>query len=149
MMLYFIAIKLITDLRQLVKKSGQFTLRLTVRGGGGVSHLGPDHKQMWTFWFFHWYLIFWHSKHVLSHCEGSQKCIFRALFAVVKMRGRPLASDDPKGPASCKWSSGGASLLQMMFRRDWPLTNSHPEGSSSKRRNWGFQELHGNWLYLV
>ena len=33
------------------------------------------------------------------------------------MRGRPLANDDPEGPASCKWSSGGAGLLQMMIRR--------------------------------
>ena len=38
---------------------------------------------------------------------------FHALFVVVKMRGRPLANDDPKGPASCKWSFGGAGLLQM------------------------------------
>ena len=29
------------------KKPGYFTVRLTIRGmGGGVSHLGPDHKKM-------------------------------------------------------------------------------------------------------
>ena len=62
-----------------------------------------------------------------------------ALFVVVKMRGWALANDDPKGPTTCRWSSGGAGLLQMMIRRDRPLENDHPEGSSSKRRNWGFQ----------
>ena len=43
--------------------------------------------------FFHWNLILWYSKHILSHSEGSQKCIFHALF-----RG-------------CNWSSGGAGLV--------------------------------------
>ena len=33
--------------------------------------------------------------HILSHCEGSQKYIFHALFVV--------ANDHPEGPASCKW----------------------------------------------
>ena len=32
-------------------------------------------------------LILWHSKHILSHCEGSQKCIFHPRFLVIKMRG--------------------------------------------------------------
>ena len=31
------------------------------------------------------------------HCEGSQKCVFRALLVV--------ANDHREGPASCKWSS--------------------------------------------
>ena len=63
---------------------------------------------------------------------------FYALFVVVKMRGRPLVNDDAEGPASCKWSSGGAGLLKMMMRRDrplanddvedQPLANGHPEG---------------------
>ena len=34
------------------------------------------------------------------------------------MRGRPLTNDNPKGQASCKWSSGGARPLQMMIQRD-------------------------------
>ena len=81
---------------------------------------------MWKFWFFfHWNLILWHSKHILSHCKGPQKCIFHDLFVVVKMRGWSLANDDTEGPASCKWSSGkpsscksgGAGLLQMIIRR--------------------------------
>ena len=46
-------------------------------------------------------------------------------------------------------SSEGAGLLQMMIRRDRPLANDYPEGSSSKRRNWGFQWLHENKLYLA
>ena len=44
------------------------------------------------------------------------------------MGGRPLANDDPEGQASCRWSSGGAGLLQMMIRRDRPLADGHPEG---------------------
>ena len=39
---------------------------------------------------------------------------FHALF---KMRGRPLANDDTEGLASCRWSSGGTGLLQMIIRR--------------------------------
>ena len=92
------------------------------------------------------------------------------------MRGWPLANDDLKGPASCKWSSGEAGILQMMIQRDRPLANGHPEGpafckwwsggtrhlqmviqrgqplandhlegSSSKRRNWGFQN---SWAFI-
>ena len=70
---------------------------------------------------------------------------FYVLFVVVKMRGRPLANDDPKGPASCKWWSEGTGLLQMVIRRGRPLTNDHLEGSSSKRRNWGFQN---SWAFI-
>ena len=91
-------------------------------------HLGPDRKQMWkSRCFFHWNLILWHLKHILSHCEGSQKCIFMpflwlskwgaGLLQTMIRRDRPLANDDPKGPASCKWSSGGAGLLQMIIWR--------------------------------
>ena len=50
---------------------------------------------------------------------------------MVIRRGRPFANDDPEGPASCKWSSRGASLLQMMIQRDWPLANDHPERLAS------------------
>ena len=32
-------------------------------------------------------------------------------------RDRPLANDNQEGPASCKWSSGGAGLLQMIIWR--------------------------------
>ena len=46
-------------------------------------------------------------------------------------RGRPLANDHPEGPASCKWSSGGAGLLQMIIWWDQPLANDHPEGQAS------------------
>ena len=67
--------------------------------------------------------------------------IFMPFYAVAKMRGRHLANDDPdtEEPASCKWSSGGAGLLQMMIQRDRPPANDDPEGSCSKKRNWGFQ----------
>ena len=66
-------------------------------GRGGISYTGPDRKKMCIFLsFFHWNLILWHSKHILPHCEGSQKFIFHALFVVVKMKGRPLANGDPE-----------------------------------------------------
>ena len=41
-------------------------------------------------------------------------------------------------PASCKWSSRGAGLLQMMIRRDRPSANGHPEGPASCK--WSFGE---------
>ena len=47
------------------------------------SSLGPDRKQMLKFWSFS---FLWHTKHILSHSEGSKNCIFYALFVVVKMR---------------------------------------------------------------
>ena len=50
---------------------------------------------------------FWYSIHILSHWEGSQKCIFPALFVVANVHSEELAS--------FKWSSGGASLLQMII----------------------------------
>ena len=38
------------------------------------------------------------------------------LVQMIIQRGRPLANDHPEGPASCKWSSGPTSLLQMIIR---------------------------------
>ena len=59
-------------------KNGYFKVRLAVSGDGGVSHLGPDRKQMWKCWpIFHWNLILWYSKHILSHCEGWLQIIIR------------------------------------------------------------------------
>ena len=43
----------------------------------------------------------------------------------------PLANDHPDGPASCKWSSGGASLLQTITMRDQPHANDHPDEPAS------------------
>ena len=40
-----------------------------------------DCKQIRRFWPNLAPLILWYSKHILSHCEGSQKCIFHALYA--------------------------------------------------------------------
>ena len=31
--------------------------------------------------FFQWNMTLWYSKHILSHCKGSQKCILNALNA--------------------------------------------------------------------
>ena len=42
-------------------------------------------------------------------------------------RDRPLANDHPEDPASCKWSSRGSGLLQMIIRMIRPLANDHPE----------------------
>ena len=62
------------------------------------------------------------TEHILFHCEGSQKCIFLALFLVVKIVGRPLANDHPEGPASFIWSSGrGRPLAKMIIQRGRPL----------------------------
>ena len=46
-------------------------------------------------------------------------------------RGQPLANNHPEGSASCKWSSQGVGLLQMITLRDQPLANDHPEEPSS------------------
>ena len=42
-------------------------------------------------------------------------------------RIRPLANDHPEDPASCKWSSGGSGLLQMIIQQIQPLANDHME----------------------
>ena len=47
---------------------------------------------------------------------------------VVAVVGRPLANDHSEGPASCKVSSSGTGLFQMIIQRDWPFPNDHPEG---------------------
>ena len=47
----------------------------------------------------------------------------------------PLTNDHLEDPASCKWSSKGSSLLQIIIR---PLTNDHPEDPAScKWSTWG------------
>ena len=60
-------------------------------------------QQMWKFWsFFHWNLILWDSKYILSHCEGSKNAFFMPFSWL------------------SKW---GAGLLQMIIqrrkRRNW------------------------------
>ena len=44
--------------------------------------------------------------------------------------GPPLANDYPEGLASCKWSYGGYSHLQMITRKIHPLANDHLEGQA-------------------
>ena len=44
---------------------------------------------------------------------------------------RPFANDHLDELTSCKWLSGGASLLQMMTWSNHPLTNDHPDGPAS------------------
>ena len=105
-------------------------------GGTATSALTVSKCEIF-YLFFHWNLILWHSKHILSHWEGSEKCIFHVIFVVVKMRGRPLANDDPKGPASCKWWSEGTGLLQMVIRRGRPFANDDPEGLDTCK--WSFR----------
>ena len=43
----------------------------------------------------------------------------------------PCRGCENKGLASCKWWSGGTSLLQMVIRRGRPLANDDPEGPAS------------------
>ena len=62
-------------LKRVVNKKRTFNVRLL------RSYFGPNHKNMRNFYpFFHWNLILWHSKHILSHCQGYQKCLFHALY---------------------------------------------------------------------
>ena len=42
-------------------------------------------------------------------------------------RIRPIANDRPKDQASCKWSSRGFGLLQMIIQRISPFANDHTE----------------------
>ena len=40
---------------------------------------------------------------------------------------RKGSKDHLKRPASCKWSSEGTGLLQMIIWRGWPFANDHPD----------------------
>ena len=57
------------------KKNGLFTVRLTVRGWGEVSPLGPDRKQMWKFWpnFPYYKMVEYKSKYVNLFWKKSQR----------------------------------------------------------------------------
>ena len=46
-------------------------------------------------------------------------------------RNRSLANDHTEELASCKWSSGETSLLQMIIRKNQPLANDHLEAPAS------------------
>ena len=48
------------------------------RGGSATSALTVSKCE--NFDFFHWYWILWHSKHIFSHCKGSQNAILRPLI---------------------------------------------------------------------
>ena len=45
--------------------------------------------------FFHWNLILWYPRHIVSHREGSQKCIFMPFswLQMIIRRNRPLGND--------------------------------------------------------
>ena len=61
------------------KEGGYSTVRLTVRGGRGSATLALTVSKCEIFDpFFQWNITLWYSKHILSHCEGSQKCIINA-----------------------------------------------------------------------
>ena len=66
--------------------------------------------------------------------------IFQPSWPIVRLSYHPSSSNN-----KCKWSSGGACFLQMIIQRGQPLANDHLEGSSSKRRNWGFQN---SWAFI-
>ena len=67
-----------TSHREGVKK--QVTVRQTVRGGGRVSHLGPDRKQMWKFWSFFIEIWFFDTLNTFYRIVGSQKMHFSCPF---------------------------------------------------------------------
>ena len=90
-------------------------------GGAGVSHLGPDRKQMWNFWSF--FPVKFDSLTQKTHFN-SHFMPFKwlskwgaGLLQMMIWSDRPLTNDHQEGPASYKWPSGGAGLLQMMIRR--------------------------------
>ena len=73
--------------REVIKKHGYFMVRLTVRGegGGGVSAtstLTVGNCENFDPFF----IEFWYSNHILSHCEGPQKCIFNSLMHLLYRR---------------------------------------------------------------
>ena len=67
------------SLRGVVKNS-LFTVRLTVRGVGGSAPSALTISKCENFdpFFFLINMTLWYSKHILSYCEGSQKCIYNA-----------------------------------------------------------------------
>ena len=115
-----------------VIKNGCFTVRLIERRGGrGVSHLGPDRKQLWKFWFFfQLILILWYSKHISSHCEGYWRCIFMSLtlFAraylsvskdggghICRVRVKIARDKSARSTSSCFWCFLFSNVLMTCF----------------------------------
>ena len=119
------------------KKSGYFTIKLTDWGGGQPPR--PWSKaNVKILIFFYWNLILWHLKPILSHCEGSRKCIFHALYT------------STVSEISIHYESGLCYFRNIhplwerlvLFQKYillWEACAIHYEMSSSKRRNWGFQ----------
>ena len=56
---------------------------------------------------------------------------FFRLLLLLLQRIQPLANDHPKDPASSRWLSEGAGLLQMIIRRDHTLANNDPDRPAS------------------
>jgi len=81
-----------------------------------------------------WHFLEFGFRQTHFHLNGiANLCLFFYVLTFEKdqriiQRDQPPANDHPEGPASCIWSSGGASLLQTIIRRDRPLANDHPEG---------------------
>ena len=76
-------------LRRLVKNI-YFTVRLTVRGGGGSAPSALTVSKFENFDpFVQWNMTLGYSKHILSHCEGSQKCTDKAVDIWVCNLGQP------------------------------------------------------------
>ena len=75
--------------RRVVKKQifcfcGQADRNLRGGGGGAVpSVLTVSKCENFDPFFFHRNLILWYSKHILSHCEGAQKCILRYRYPTI------------------------------------------------------------------
>ena len=68
-------------------KNGFFTVRLRARGEGGSAPTALTISKCEIFDpLFHWNLNPWYSKHISSHVEGSQKCVFHAFFTYTNYR---------------------------------------------------------------
>ena len=68
------------------------------------------------------------SRHPCHPGDPSPSPRLLLLLLLIIRRDRPLATNHPEGPASYKWSSGGASLLQLIIQRDRTLANDQSEG---------------------
>ena len=69
-------------LRRLVKNI-YFTVRLTVRGWGSAPSALTVSKFENFDPFVQWNMTLGYSKHILSHCEGSQKCLLRLCYTAI------------------------------------------------------------------
>ena len=60
---------------------------------------------------------------------------------MIMQRIQPLANDHPEDTASCKLSSRGSGLLQIIIQRTWPHANNHPATWKWSSRGFGLLQM--------